>query len=73
MSSGSKSHAGGYYSIAIGSESCAEGDRSISRGQGSHSESLACAYGWKSHAETGNKGIDVFPVGAANATSYTST
>ena len=73
VSSGSKSHAGGYYSIAIGSESCAEGDRSISRGQGSHSESLACAYGWKSHAETGNKGIDVFPVGAANATSYTST
>lgn len=45
----------------------------MSIGSNSHSETLSCAYGARSHSETGNKGVDIFPVGAANATSYTST
>lgn len=73
VSSSIRSHAEGYYSLAAGSQSHAECDRSIARGISSHSESLSCSYGLRSHVEGGDKGIDVFPVGAANATSYTST
>ena len=68
-----RSHAEGYYSFAAEAQSHAECDRSIARGISSHSEALSCSYGLRSHVEGGNKGIDVFPVGAANATSYTST
>lgn len=73
VSSKARSHAEGYYSFTAGSQSHAECDRSIARGVSSHSESMSCSYGQRSHVEGGNKGIDVFPVGAANATSYTST
>jgi hypothetical protein len=73
MATSARSHAEGYCSKTIGSISHAEGVASVAIGSGSHSESLSCAYGAKSHAETGNKGVDIFPVGAANATSYTST
>ena len=66
-------HAEGTCSSAIGSCSHAEGVYGMAIGSNSHSETLSCAYGARSHSETGNKGVDIFPVGAANATSYTST
>lgn len=65
-------HAEGYYTRAIGQVSHAEGYNSVALGNTSHAEGHSVSYGQGSHAEGGNKGVDVFPVGAANVTTYTS-
>ena len=72
ISSGVRCHAEGYYSRAIGSTSHAEGYRSLSVGFASHAGTDTVSYGARSFSAGGNKGVDVFPVGAANSTTYTS-
>ena len=69
---GLAAHAEGYYTIANGGYSHAEGYKSVTLGDSSHAEGYSVSYGTVSHSESGDKGVDVFPVGAANATTYTS-
>lgn len=73
VAEGVESYVGGYYSKALGDLSNVYGFNSFGINYGTHAEGTTIAYGDRSHAENGCKGMEVLPIGTANATSYTST